>query len=80
MALLISKIKSLLHTNQLIGKIDSPVPIILANTVEIFIIDLIGTSLSIIKKLGKKKLRTNHIKYVLNKKKRFKDLTKNISF
>jgi len=73
MVVLLSKIKSLLHNNQLIGKIDSPVPHILSTTIELFLVDLISSSLSVIKKLEKKKLATKHIKYVLRKKVRFKD-------
>ena len=76
MSLLGSKIKNLLQSNRSIGKIDSQVPGILSNTAEIFLTDLISTSLSLIYRLGKKKLRTKHLKYVLKKKFRFNNFIK----
>jgi hypothetical protein len=76
MAAIISKIKNLLQANQSIGKIDSPVPLILSTTMELFITDIITTSLSLIKKLKKKKIRTKHIKYILKNKIRFNNFSK----
>lgn len=76
MAHIISRIKNLLHSNKSIGKIDSPVPLIVLTTMEYFITDLITTSLSLIKRLKKKKIRTKHIKYILKKKIRFNNFSK----
>jgi hypothetical protein len=76
MYIMISKIKNLLQTNKLIGKIDSIVPLALSNFIDFFLTDLIITSLSLIKRLGKKNLKTNHIKYILKRKNRFKTFLK----
>jgi len=73
---LVSNIKNLLQANQSIGKIDSPVPLLLSNSIEIFLADILYSSLSLIKKLKRKKLKTKHLKYVLKKKIRFREFKK----
>ena len=69
---LVSNIKGLLQANQSIGKIDSPVPLMISNAIEIFITDLLYSSLCLIKKLGKRRIKTKHLKYILKKKMRFR--------
>ena len=73
MTLFVSKIKNLLQTNQLIGKIDSPVSLIISFTLEIFMVDILNHLLSLLRKIGKKKIRTKYIKYIIKKKRRFKN-------
>ena len=75
MVTLVSRVKNLLQSNKQIGKIDSSVPQILSNSIEFFLIDLLNSSFSLIRKLGKKKLKTRHIKYVLMKKMRFENIS-----
>ena len=69
---LVSNIKGLLQANQSIGKIDSPVPLLISNTLEILVADLLYSSLSLIKKLGKKRIKTKHLRYIIKKKTRFR--------
>ena len=73
---LVSTIKGLLQANQSIGKIDSPVPLLISNTLEILVADLLYSSLSLIKKLGKKRIKTKHLKYIIKKKTRFRKFEK----
>jgi|SouAtlMetagenome_1021521.scaffolds.fasta_scaffold22007_2 hypothetical protein len=73
---LVSNIKGLLQANQSIGKIDSPVPLLISNTLEILVADLLYSSLSLIKKLGKKRIKTKHLKYIIKKKTRFRKFEK----
>ena len=76
MTRLVPNIKGLLQANQSIGKIDSPVPLLISNTLEILVTDLLYSSLSLIKKLGEKRIKTKHLKYIIKKKTRFRNFEK----
>ena len=80
MPLLLSKIKNYLQENELIGKIDSSVPLIILKTLEIFLIDLFSTTVSLTKKLKKKKIRVKYLKYILKKKRRYGEFFKKNNF
>lgn len=71
MSILEIKIRNLLQSNHLIGKIDPLVPKILSNTLELFLSDILNSTVWLIQKIKKKTIRTRHIKFVLKKKIRF---------
>jgi histone H3/H4 len=71
MTILEIKIKNLLQSNNLIGKIDPLVPKILSNALEFFLSDILNSTVWMIQKFKKKTIQTKYIKFVLKKKIRF---------
>lgn len=65
------KIKNFFQANDKIGKVSSSVLVMISRMIELFLTDILNQMASVAKIKNQKKIKKKHLRYVIQKKKRF---------